>query len=199
MSFLGGLFGLSSPQPEQQESSASAELFNQTNFRSTVTPSSPAAPELDANVAAAAPAAPEAPSSLAMLKGSYDATALHPMAQLGDKLDFLDIEEDKLSDLDGGASVLPSRGWTDDLCVGTGTTYLSGAFFGASAQAEDCLFTDSVTNFSGLIIGGAWGFKEGVSRPLGANASFRLRLNNILNSCTRRGSFTGNSLGVLGE
>lgn len=43
-----------------------------------------------------------------------------------------------------------------------------------------------------------WGFKEGVSRPLGQGASLRLRLNSILNSCTRRGSFTGNSLGVLG-
>jgi len=36
------------------------------------------------------------------------------------------LEEDKLSDVQGGTSVLPSRGWTDDLCVGTGTTYLSG-------------------------------------------------------------------------
>lgn len=41
--------------------------------------------------------------------------------------------------------------------------------------------------------------KEGLSRPLGPNPSFRLRLNSVLNSCTRRGSFTGNSLGVLGE
>lgn len=43
-----------------------------------------------------------------------------------------------------------------------------------------------------------WGLKEGLSRPLGPNASMRLRLNSVLNSCTRRGSFTGNSLGVLG-
>lgn len=41
--------------------------------------------------------------------------------------------------------------------------------------------------------------KEGLSRPLGPNPSMRLRLNSVLNSCTRRGSFTGNSLGVLGE
>lgn len=51
----------------------------------------------------------------------------------------------------------------------------------------------------GLAIGGTWGFKEGMSRPLGNNPSFKLRLNSILNGCTRRGSFMGNSLGVLGE
>ena len=50
----------------------------------------------------------------------------------------------------------------------------------------------------GLAIGGAWGFKEGWSRQLGENASGKLRLNSILNGCTRRGTLLGNSLGVLG-
>jgi import inner membrane translocase subunit TIM23 len=139
MSFLGGLFGLSTPaQPEKQESSASADLFGATSFRSTVSPSSPssefvadgatqASPQQPAQAPAAPSApAPEAPSSLAMLKGAYDPAALHPMAGLGDNLDFLALEEDKLTDIDGAATVLPSRGWTDDLCVGAGTTYLSG-------------------------------------------------------------------------
>ena len=49
------------------------------------------------------------------------------------------------------------------------------------------------------MLGGAWGFKEGFSRPLGNNTSFKLRLNSVLNGCTRRGTFVGNSLGVLGE
>ncbi|EKC98514.1 import inner membrane translocase subunit tim23 [Trichosporon asahii var. asahii CBS 8904] len=109
-----------------------------------------------------------------MLQSSFDASKLHPMANLGDNLDFLNLDEDKLTDMEGAESVLPSRGWTDDLCVGTGTTYLTG-----------------------LLTGGAWGMKEGLSRPLGPNPSMRLRLNSVLNSCTRRGSFTGNSLGVL--
>lgn len=56
----------------------------------------------------------------------------------------------------------------------------------------------TVSLFIGLAIGGTWGFKEGMSRPLGNNPSFKLRLNSILNGCTRRGSFMGNSLGVLG-
>lgn len=51
---------------------------------------------------------------------------------------------------------------------------------------------------SGLALGGAWGLREGSSRKL-AVASARLRLNSILNSVTRRGSFMGNSAGVLGE
>jgi hypothetical protein len=51
----------------------------------------------------------------------------------------------------------------------------------------------------GLLVGGVWGFKEGWTRPLGNKSSFKLRLNAVLNGCTRRGSFMGNSLGVLGE
>ncbi|KAL1408468.1 Mitochondrial import inner membrane translocase subunit tim23 [Vanrija albida] len=173
MSFLGGLFGVSSPQPEK-EASASADLFGSANIRSNVVQAP--APVADGTLpqAPAAPPATPAPSSLDLLSSSFDAAKLHPMADLGDKLDFLALDEDKLTEVQGAASVLPSRGWTDDLCVGTGTTYLSG-----------------------LGIGGLWGMKEGLSRPLGPNASMRLRLNSVLNSCTRRGSFTGNSLGVL--
>ena len=107
---------------------------------------------------------------------AYDPAKLHPLAGLGDNLDFLQLDEGKINDMQGAVSVLPSRGWTDDLCVGTGTTYLSG-----------------------LAVGGMWGFREGFGRALGNNASIRLRLNSILNGCTRRGSFVGNSLGVLGQ
>ncbi len=106
----------------------------------------------------------------------YDAAKLHPLAGLGDNLDFLQLDEDKLTDMEGAASVLPSRGWTDDLCVGTGTTYLSG-----------------------LTVGGVWGLAEGMRRPLGTKPSFKLRLNAVLNGSTRRGTFLGNSLGVLGK
>lgn len=49
----------------------------------------------------------------------------------------------------------------------------------------------------GLALGGAWGFREGTSRPL-AVSNARLRINSILNSVTRRGTFLGNSAGVLG-
>lgn len=50
----------------------------------------------------------------------------------------------------------------------------------------------------GLAIGGLYGVQEGMRRNLGTS-SFKLRLNSVLNSVTRRGSFLGNSLGVLGE
>ncbi|EJT96589.1 Tim17-domain-containing protein [Dacryopinax primogenitus] len=105
--------------------------------------------------------------------GSFDAARLHPMAQLGDKLDYLLLEDDKVNQLPGSGTALPSRGWSDDLCYGTGTTYLSG-----------------------LAIGGLWGFREGAIRPL-AVSNTRLRINSILNSVTRRGTFIGNSAGVM--
>jgi hypothetical protein len=49
----------------------------------------------------------------------------------------------------------------------------------------------------GLALGGFWGLREGAARPL-AVSNARLRLNSVLNSVTRRGTFIGNSAGVLG-
>jgi hypothetical protein len=59
-------------------------------------------------------------------------------------------------------------------------------------------FAPLLTNVLGLAIGGLYGVQEGMRRNLGTS-SFKLRLNSVLNSVTRRGSFLGNSLGVLGE
>jgi len=108
-----------------------------------------------------------------LLMGAYDPTKLHPLADLGDKLDYLLLDDDKTNELPGAGTAIPSRGWSDDLCYGTGTMYLSG-----------------------LALGGVWGVREGARRPL-AVSNTRLRINSILNSVTRRGTFIGNSAGVL--
>lgn len=106
--------------------------------------------------------------------GAYDPAALHPLAGLNqDTLDYLTLDDSVLSDLPGGRSVLPSRGWSDDLCYGTGVTYLTA-----------------------LSIGGAWGLAEGLNR-LPSTAPPKLRLNSALNAVTRRGPFLGNSAGVV--
>ena len=103
-----------------------------------------------------------------------DPSQLHPLAGLNQQtLDYLSLEESALSDLPGSRSALPSRGWSDDLCYGTGVTYLSA-----------------------LTIGGTWGLVEGLRRSP-ASAPPKLRLNSVLNSVTRRGPFLGNSAGVI--
>ncbi|KAG0127780.1 Tim17/Tim22/Tim23/Pmp24 family-domain-containing protein [Tuber indicum] len=102
-----------------------------------------------------------------------DPAVLHPLAGLDKGLSYLDLEETALSTLPGSQTALPSRGFGDDLCYGTGTTYLLA-----------------------LSLGGAWGFAEGLSRSP-PNAPPRLRLNAVLNAMTRRGPFLGNSAGVL--
>ena len=103
-----------------------------------------------------------------------DVSQLHPLAGLNQEtLDYLSLEDSALSDLPGSRSALPSRGWSDDLCYGAGTTYLSA-----------------------LSIGGAWGLIEGLNRSP-PNAPPKLRLNSVLNSVTRRGPFLGNSAGVI--
>lgn len=126
--------------------------------------------------------------------GAFDVSKLHPMAQLGDSVDYLVLEDEKKNATPGSETALPSRGWSDDLCYGTGTTYLSGTLLSLPREFEVLTFD---WNGVGLALGGAWGIREGGSRKL-AVPSARLRLNSILNSVTRRGSFMGNSAGVLG-
>ncbi|KAB5558449.1 mitochondrial import inner membrane translocase subunit TIM23 [Coniochaeta sp. 2T2.1] len=102
-----------------------------------------------------------------------DPTQLHPLAGLDkDTLDYITLEDSAISDLPGAQSVLPSRGFTDDLCYGTGVTYLTA-----------------------LSLGGAWGLQEGLRRSAGQPP--KLRLNSVLNAVTRRGPFLGNSAGVV--
>jgi len=61
-----------------------------------------------------------------LLMAAYDPAKLHPLADLGNKLDYLLLDDDKKSELPGASTAMPSRGWSDDLCYGTGTMYLSG-------------------------------------------------------------------------
>lgn len=103
-----------------------------------------------------------------------DPTQLHPLAGLSqDTLEYLQLEDSALSDLPGSQSALPSRGWSDDLCYGTGISYVSA-----------------------LAVGGAWGLAEGLQKNP-ATMPPRLRINGVLNAVTRRGPFLGNSAGVV--
>ncbi|KAL8949924.1 MAG: hypothetical protein Q9222_004013 [Ikaeria aurantiellina] len=103
-----------------------------------------------------------------------DPSQLHPLAGLNQQtLDYLSLDESALSDLPGGRSALPSRGWSDDLQYGTGVTYLSA-----------------------LTLGGAYGMAEGLRRTP-TSAPPKIRLNSVLNSITRRGPFLGNSAGII--
>jgi len=169
MSFTSFLSDRQGPSHSDQQTATSAELFQSTSFQSTASPSSSSSTPPSASASAAAPTASDL-----FATSAFDPARLHPLAGLGDNLDYLLLDEDKVADLPGGQSALPSRGWTDELCYGTGTTYVSG-----------------------LVLGGMWGFKEGMSRPLGTSNSWKLRINSILNGCTRRGSFLGNSAGIL--
>jgi import inner membrane translocase subunit TIM23 len=69
---------------------------------------------------------PETLTASDLLSGSYDPSKLHPMAGLSGQLDYLVLDDDKTSDLPGSGTAIPSRGWSDDLCYGTGTMYLGG-------------------------------------------------------------------------
>ncbi|CAI7660352.1 hypothetical protein N7527_010316 [Penicillium freii] len=103
-----------------------------------------------------------------------DPSRLHPLAGLNqDALDYLSLDDSALDELPGSRSVLPSRGWSDDLCYGAGTTYLVA-----------------------LATGGAWGLAEGLKKTP-STAAPKIRLNGVLNSVTRRGPFLGNSAGVV--
>lgn len=114
---------LSDKQNYTQQSSApapatSSQLFQSASFDSSPSPSSGAA------TPSSTPALPT--SSDLFAASAYDPAKLHPLAQLGDNLDYLALEDAKVAELPGAGSALPSRGWADELCYGTGSTYLSG-------------------------------------------------------------------------
>ncbi|KAL2024423.1 hypothetical protein VTK56DRAFT_8234 [Thermocarpiscus australiensis] len=143
---------------------------------STAPSTAPSAPAPTASYQQPTPFDPTSAQGVESFLGSSsfaDPSQLHPLAGLNkETLDYISLEDSALSDLPGSQSVLPSRGFTDDLCYGTGTTYLAG-----------------------LTIGGAWGLQEGLRRSGGQPP--KLRLNSVLNSVTRRGPFLGNSAGVV--
>lgn len=112
-------------------------------------------------------------SSILSAPGALDTSRLHPLAGLEKGVEYLDLEDDKLSTVEGSQGLIPSRSWTDDLCYGTGAVYLLG-----------------------LGIGGAYGFQEGV-KNIPKNATPKLQLNTILNHVTKRGPYLGNSAGVI--
>ncbi|KAI9804075.1 MAG: Mitochondrial import inner membrane translocase subunit tim23 [Sarcosagium campestre] len=158
MSIWESLTGRKSRSPSSSQDSLSSTPS--TSFQDVSFPEANIAPS-NAETISAGPSIP-------------DPSALHPLAGLNQAtLDYLTLEDSALSDLPGGQSALPSRGWSDDLCYGTGVTYLSA-----------------------LSMGGAWGLVEGLNR-LPASAPPKLRLNSVLNSVTRRGPFLGNSAGVI--
>lgn len=112
-------------------------------------------------------------SNIIQTPGALDVNRLHPLAGLDRGVEYLDLEEEQLSTMEGSQGLIPSRGWTDDLCYGTGAVYLIG-----------------------LGSGGAYGVFEGL-RNIPPNSPGKLQLNTVLNHITRRGPFLGNNMGVL--
>lgn len=111
-------------------------------------------------------------SSIILAPGALDSGRLHPLAGLDKGIEYLDLEDDQLTDVENGSSIIAARNWRDNLCYGTGTMYLLG-----------------------LGVGGAYGMQEGLAN-LPANLSAKLKLNTVLNHMTKRGPFLGNSAGV---
>ncbi|KAI0480349.1 Tim17/Tim22/Tim23/Pmp24 family-domain-containing protein [Xylariaceae sp. FL0804] len=155
----------SSPSSSQQQPADSSS--SSSSFGSAPPPSSSfGAPRFD-------PSEAQGVESFLGSSAFADPSQLHPLAGLNrEALEYLSLEDSALSDLPGAQTAIPSRGFSDDLCYGTGITYLSA-----------------------LTLGGAWGLQEGLRRSAGQPP--KLRLNSVLNAVTRRGPFLGNSAGVV--
>ena len=168
MSIWGTLTGQKSSSFSSSSSSGDPSSSSSSSSTSSSAPSTTFQPT------AFDPASAQDVSSFLDAAALPDPSRLHPLAGLNkDTLDYLTFDESVLSDLPGSQSALPSRGWSDDLCYGTGITYLSA-----------------------LTLGGTWGMIEGL-RKSPATAPPKLRLNSVLNSMTRRGPFLANSAGVI--
>ncbi|KAK0536773.1 Mitochondrial import inner membrane translocase subunit tim23 [Tilletia horrida] len=123
---------------------------------------------------AAADPALYAPTAAQLLASpAFNPNNINPLASLTqNEIEYLDLL-DNAGPVQG--NVVPNRGFGDGLTYGTGTVYLSG-----------------------LALGGLFGMREGLFRPIGVdNPTFRLRLNAVLNAVTRRGTSLGNNGGCL--
>lgn len=81
--------------------------------------------------------------------------------------------ENQLEHLFEDEYVANGPSWGARICYGTGMTYILG-----------------------LSTGGLWGFVDGMRHPAGKTSN-RLRFNCVLNSCTARGPFVANNIGML--
>ncbi|KAL2271600.1 hypothetical protein VTJ83DRAFT_971 [Remersonia thermophila] len=163
----------STASPSSGSSSTTASVPGSENHTTTIPTSTASIPTTTFQSTPFDPTSAQGVESFLGASSFADPSQLHPLAGLNkDTLEYLTLEDSALSDLPGSQSALPSRGFTDDLCYGTGITYLTG-----------------------LTIGGAWGLQEGLRRSAGEPP--KLRLNSVLNSVTRRGPFLGNSAGVV--
>lgn len=104
---------------------------------------------------------------------AFDTRRLHPLAGLEKSIEYMDLKNEQLSTMKESQGLIPSRGWSDDICYGTGAVYLLG-----------------------LGIGGLSDLIQGI-KAIPPNESGKLQLNTILNNVTKRGPFLGNSTGVL--
>ncbi|QOU22828.1 hypothetical protein BRETT_003014 [Brettanomyces bruxellensis] len=116
----------------------------------------------------------------------FEPEKLHPLAGLNKDIEYLDLDDEKLSTMEGsGNPILATRGWGDDLCYGAGTVYVLGLGFGGLRGFDEGLKSlpqpkvDPLTN---------------KLRPV----PFKLKLNTILNQVTKFGPHAGNTAGVLG-
>jgi import inner membrane translocase subunit TIM23 len=118
-----------SSAPGASEPSAAAAAAAPSSFVPDASVSSSAAsPSSHYSASGAAEYVPPSASAL-LLDPAFSPAALHPLAGLGkEDVEYLDIVDAQPATLEGARTALPSRGWSDDLCYGTGTTYLSGAY-----------------------------------------------------------------------
>lgn len=135
MSFTSFLSDRQAPGGQSGQPQTANQLFGSTTFQSQPT----GATEFVADNHGGAPSpntgglptestTPQLATASDLFNTSaYDPAKLHPLANLGDNLDYLLTDEAKLSALPGAQSALPSRGWSDELSYGVGSTYLSGA------------------------------------------------------------------------
>ena len=122
---MSWLFGKS----QQKDSSIVSKTDENFKDHQKVEATAAATSTSTTNAVSSNPAFESPLNSVGFSSESVDPTILHPLAGLGQSLDYLLIDDEKLNSLPGAKSALPSRDWSDDLCYGTGTTYLAGKFF----------------------------------------------------------------------
>ena len=78
-----------------------------------------------------------------------------------------------------------------------GPDYIQGSSKGGRDSFARVSFNTGVFWLGGFVAGGSYGFVEGWKGASSSN--YKIRFNSIMNAFSKRGSFLGNSLGIVGK
>ena len=140
------------------------------------------------------------PTSASASTSSYSNSSAPPEETVQSMLSGMKLDPSTLHPFPGGQQGTVDYMFIDDVPFGTTPAPHPTGSFGPlpmRTNSDKLLYGTGTAYLIGLSSGGTYGFFKGLRNPNATN--MKLRINSVLNSCTRFGPWAGNSMGVLSE